>query len=270
MLFRLLKLTGARKREIQSMVSEGIAENGATDKDLEFEKASVETRLYYSYISTARANAESTAAFYAAPTSTSLTAGTGYSYFYPSGYSKATLDCTNYVSFCLNYSNGGNIPEDSTGSCKWRKNTHERYNVDGFYEYFSVTKNNKEKGFYGTTYYSESSYPSSTVRANTEVSDIIQFSSVRDSVWTHSAIVTSKSSSNTGYVCIHDAQSYYSQCSLSGFYVPVLPNIKYLLHSFYEDYGVLRISTKAKQPKAPFLATKGRKSMNSCLTPLKY
>lgn len=193
-------------------------------QDVEREDAINQTRAHYSYSATARANAANTAVSYVAPKSTTWTTGSGYSYTYPSGYSEVKLDCTNFISFCLNYSEGGDIPEDSTGSYKWRNNTYEWYNVDGFYAYFSAAKGSSEKGFYGTTYYSGSSYPSSSVRANTALSDIIQFSSVSSSDWTHSAIVTYKTSSNAVYVCMHDAQSYYSQCSLSSFYASMYPS----------------------------------------------
>lgn len=178
-------------------------------------------RASHSYTSTARSNAATTALNYVSPTNNTWNSN-GYSYSYPSGYSQSSLDCTNYVSFCLNY--GGGIPEDSTGSDKWKRGTYNWYNVDGLYSYFKKAKNNTEKGFYGTTYYSGSNYPSSTVRATTAASDIIQFSSISDTDWTHSAIVTYKSSSNDVYVCMHDCYSYYSQCSLSSFYASEYPS----------------------------------------------
>lgn len=183
-----------------------------------------EVRGQVTYSSTAKDNAAQTAIDYVAPDNYTWTSGSGYTYTYPTGYSQVKLDCTNFVSFCLNFSSGGNIPEDDTGSYKWKRNTYSWYNVDGFYSYFSATKSNTEKGFYGTTYYSGSTYPSSTVLNTTEKSDIIQFSSKSTSDWTHSAIVSSKSTSNTVYVCMHDAQGYYNEYSLSSFYSLMYPS----------------------------------------------
>ncbi len=183
-----------------------------------------EVRGQVTYSSTAKDNAAQTAIDYVAPDNYTWTSGSGYTYTYPTGYSQVKLDCTYFVSFCLNFSSGGNIPEDDTGSYKWKRNTYSWYNVDGFYSYFSATKSNTEKGFYGTTYYSGSTYPSSTVLNTTEKSDIIQFSSKSTSDWTHSAIVSSKSTSNTVYVCMHDVEYYYNECILSSFYAAVYPS----------------------------------------------
>lgn len=171
------------------------------------------------YSSTAKDNAANTAKNYVAPDDpANWTSGSGYTYSYPSGYSQVTLDCTNFVSFCLNYSSGGNIPEDNTGTYKWKRNTYAWYNVDGFYSYFKRSKNNTEKGFYGSTYYSANAYPSSSYLQATEKSDIVQFSSKSSSDWTHTAIVSSKTSSGSVYVCMHDAYEYYAECNLSTFY----------------------------------------------------
>lgn len=184
----------------------------------------LETRGQVTYSTTARDNAALTALSYVAPNNYTWTDGSGYTYTYPTGYSQVKLDCTNFVSFCLNYSSGGNIPQDDTGTDKWKKGSYAWYNVDGFYSYFSASKDNSEKGFYGVTYYSDSEYPSWIIRSLTQKSDIIQFSSVSTSDWTHSAIVTSKQSNNTIFVCMHDAYSYYSECNLSSFYSATYPS----------------------------------------------
>lgn len=183
------------------------------------------TNTYTSYAASNKANAAQIAVQYVEPISTTP-GSNGYDYQYPSGYSQKSLDCTNYVSFCLNY--GGDIPEDNTGSSKWKRNTYAWYNVDGFYDYFSSTKNSTSKGFFGTTYYTGTTYPSSSVRSNTEKSDIVQFSSVSSNDWTHSAIVTYVNPSNDVYVCMHDALAYYEQCSLLSFYLETYPDISYI------------------------------------------
>lgn len=194
-------------------------------QDMSSPVGAIGTRSYTGYSTTAKANAASTAIDYVDPISTTP-GSNGYDYEYPTGYSQVSLDCTNFVSFCLNY--GGGIPEDDTGSTKWKRGIYNWYNVDGFYSYFTSTKSDTTKGFYGTTYYSGTSYPSSTVRSSTEKSDIIQFSSISSSDWTHSAIVTSKNPSNDVYVCMHDAIGFYVEYSLLAFYAAEYPDTAYI------------------------------------------
>lgn len=214
-----------RKNEIIASKSALSLDGFTSNVDVNDTGHLLSTNAYTSYTSSDKANAARIAVQYVDPISTTP-GSNGYDYQYPSGYSQKSLDCTNYVSFCLNY--GGGIPEDNTGSVTWKRNTYNWYNVDGFYDYFKSTKSSTSKGFFGTTYYTGTTYPSSSVRSNTEKSDIVQFSSVSASDWTHSAIVTYVNPSNDVYVCMHDALAYYEQCSLLSFYLETYPDVSYI------------------------------------------
>lgn len=155
-----------------------------------------------------RSGAINAARAYVAPTSTTWVDGQGYSYSYPSGYSQKTEDCTNYVSFCINY--GGGVPQVSG---TWAPNTYNWYNVKGLGTYL---QSSKSVGPVGTLTYDSPSYPSIAGNYGT-IGDVVQFTSAPND-WTHSSIITYVSSSGSVSVCMHDAQNYYSQTALGYFY----------------------------------------------------
>lgn len=167
-----------------------------------------------------RAISAQNARLYVTPNSNSWVTGSGYSYSYPSGYSQKTLDCTNFVSFCLNYDGStynNNIPQDNTGSYKWTPSQSAWYNVDRMYSYLVAAKSSTEKGISASVSYSGTGLPSHSQISNITVGDIVQFSNLGDGDWTHTAIITSVSATNI-YVCMHDAYSYTNNCVLSTFF----------------------------------------------------
>lgn len=231
----------ARKNTIISNLSDGSSScpiYTANSCDAELDNI---TRSGYSTFSDyMRAISAQNARLYVAPNSSSWVDGSGYSYSYPSGYSQKTLDCTNFVSFCLNYDGStynNNIPQDNTGSYKWTPNQNSWYNVDGMYRYLVAAKSSSEKGITASMSYSGTDLPSNSQISNIMVGDIVQFSNLGNGDWTHTAIITSVSATNI-YVCMHDAYSYTNNCVLSTFFNSTYSNqstIRFIhIDGFYE------------------------------------
>lgn len=169
-----------------------------------------------------RSLAAGNAVNYVEPTGTS---GGHYVYSYPNGYYDAySADCTNFVSFCMNY--GGGIPQDTSGNHKWWSSSSylvcssSWVNVDDFYDYLvDGDEGVANGGIVAGCIYSGASYPSSTVLSGLKLGDIVQFSSAGGGDdWTHSAIVSTISTSTGPHICNHSVASAYRNRALSEFY----------------------------------------------------
>ena len=181
-----------------------------------FSTAALTSSNYTYFSSSKRSAAAATARNYVAASGVS---GTTYTYTYPeSQYAQNGSDCTNFVSFCLNY--GGGIPQDRVGTYQWYPGRSWWTNVDKFYSYLMGTKSETEKGIVASVHYSGTTYPSAIVLRSLPLASIVQFSSKpsNENDWTHSAIVTYSLESGITYVCMHSAYGWNSQCLLSEFY----------------------------------------------------
>ena len=155
------------------------------------------------------------------------------SYTYPSNYHQRSSDCTNFVSFCMNY--GGGIPQDYDGIYQWHtgastsNDTMSWINVDYFYSYLMLGYyEHSGTGIVASCSYSGSTYPGSYYINGLHLGDIVQFSSNGGgSDWTHSVIISTKTSTQT-LICGHSAAggyyddghyvNGYKECSLLAFF----------------------------------------------------